>query len=632
MRRAFHLSAAVLVAAFATAMPAQAERFTPATPMPFSFAEVSGVVLPVSAAEASGTPVCLEIACNPLSESDAIFYRVALDPGSAPLHAIGLATNLTPGLSRQASYLPSADPSAPIPISSLTIDSNKAFQFVSPETLDAGESSPVLVTGHPIGRVRTWVNGGTSASVRGVATPVSISQAIGSVALTSIDPPPPVSLQPINNQARRFALPVQVTAPAGDPRLFVVEQMAVANLDGTRFGRVRVRPADGPLETFPSTFLTVQVAFDSFDPLEERGLLGLAFAPDYATSGVFYIHYVAPDPDALDGPGRITVARHTVSGDPNVANPTGTVLLSIPKPGPPAGVPGAFEAYHNGGSLAFGPDGRLYVGIGDGGGWQGYDPWNCAQNPASPLGKILRLDPAALAAAPVVVAASAQCPTIALPAPAGLELWASGLRNPWRFSFDPEQGDLWIGDVGEALREEIDFVAGDELAGVGPNFGWDVLEGSQCNPTDPAPAPPCASPSLTDPIHEYGHVEPQGPGCSGTVIGGFVHRGPVEALRGRYLFGDPCQGFLRTLAPDGAGGVVAEDLPAELIEQIGFLTSFGEDGQGRLYAVSYSGDVFRLVPEPGGGAGALAALGALLAASRLRAGRRRLPGSANTNR
>jgi hypothetical protein len=612
VRRAFHL-ALVLSLACLPARSARAERFTLAEPMPFSFAGVSGVVLPVSAAEASGTPICLDIGgCNAsFAASDTIFSRVVLDAGSAPLHAIGIATNLPPGLPRQEGYLPSGDPTAPIPSGGLTMGSNRAFKFLTPQTLDGGESSPVLVTGHPLGRVRTWVNTGTLAEVRGIATPTSISTEIGQVPLASLDGAPPVSLQRMNESFTRFQRPVQVTAPAGDPRLFVAEQVSQSLIDGTHRASILVRPADAPPATFPTTFLTVQVAFDTFDPFDERGLLGLAFAPDYATSGAFYVHYVAPDPAAPDGPGRITIARHTVSADPNVANPVGTVLLSIPKPGPPAGDPEAFEAYHNGGSLAFGPDGRLYVGIGDGGGWQGYDPWNCAQNPASPLGKILRLDPAVLAATPVVVAPAAQCPTLAQPAPAGLEIWARGLRNPWRFHFDRETGDLWIGDVGQIEREEIDFVSASALSGPGPNFGWDVEEGTLCNATAPAPSPACGSPALTRPLYEYAHAFGPG-GCSGSVIGGFVHRGPVQALRGKYLFGDPCQGFLRTLTPTGGGGVVAEDLPGELIAQIGFLSSFGEDGSGRLYAVDFGrGDVYRLVPEPGAAAGGLAALGAL---------------------
>lgn len=616
------------LAVVALALPAGgAERFTLTEPLPFSFSGISGVVLPVSAADASGTPVCIQSAGCAVSfaDSDAIFFRVALDPGSAPLYAIGMGTNLTVGGEVSLTgYLPTGDPTAPLPENPtpLTLGSTRAFTFVAPQTLDAGESTPVLVTARASGRIRTWVNSGSLTEVRGVATPASLSTVIGSVTFVSLDGAPPVSLQLINASFTDFDRPVALTAPPGDDRLFVVEQMTQQTLEGAFFGRIRVRPADAPPATFSTTFLTVQVAFDTFDPFDERGLLGLAFAPDYATSGAFYIHYVAPDPADPGGPGRITIARHTVSGDPNIANPVGTVLLSIPKPGPPAGDPGAFEAYHNGGQLAFGPDGALYVGVGDGGGWQGFDPWNCAQNPASPLGKILRLDPAVLAANPVIVAAAAQCPTVALPAPAGLELWASGLRNPWRFSFDREDGDLWIGDVGEAMREEIDFVAAEDLAGAGPNFGWDIEEGSECNSTNPAPSPACGSPALTPPVYDYAHDFGAG-GCSGSVIGGYVHRGPVDALRGKYLFGEPCQGFLRTLTPNGVGGLVAEDLPSEVIQQIDFLSSFGEDGSGRLYALDFaSGDIYRLVPEAGGWASSLAAAGALAATAAARRRRR----------
>ncbi len=621
-------SSLALLTFAALAAPAAAERFTPAAPMPFTLEGVSGVVYPVTAEEAAGTPVCFDLLdCEPpFAESDQILFRVALTPGSASLDTIGFATNVPTELQDRAGYLPTGDPTEQLATNAaFTINSNRAFRFIAPDTLDAGESSPVLVTAHtPLGRIRTWVNSGNLASVSIRGNPPVISQAVGSVALVSLEPPPAISLQRINASFTDFERPVAVTAPPGDDRLFVAEQMSVAMLDGTRFARIYVRPADAPPETFSSIFLTVQVAFDIFDPGEERGLLGLAFAPDYATSGAFYIHYVAPDPSNPGGPGRITIARHTVSENPNVANAVGTVLVSVPKPGPPAGDPEAFEAYHNGGSLAFGPDGALYVGIGDGGGWQGNDPWNCAQNPASPLGKILRLDPAVLATSPVIVAASAKCPTVALPAPAGLELWASGLRNPWRFSFDREEGDLWIGDVGEAMREEIDLVGAGDLAGAGPNFGWDVEEGSACNPTNPAPSPACGSPALTAPVHDYAHVANPF-GCTGSVIGGFVHRGPVPALRGRYLFGDPCQGFLRTLTPDGVGGLIVEDLPPELMPQIGFLSSFGEDSRGRLYAVDYAnGDVYRLVPEPGAWASGLAVLGVLSAAAsrRHRAARR----------
>lgn len=167
-------------------------------------------------------------------------------------------------------------------------------------------------------------------------------------------------------------------------------------------------------------------------------------------------------------------------------------------------------------------------------------------------------------------------------------------------------------------REEVDFVAEEDLAGAGPNFGWDVEEGSVCNSTNPAPSPACGSPTLTPLAYDYAHVANPS-GCTGSVIGGFVHRGAVVALRGNYLFGDPCQGFLRTLTPDGVGGLLVEELSPGLMPQIGRLSSFGEDGSGRRYAVDYAnGDVYRLVPEPDAWASGLAALDALFGSARTR--------------
>lgn len=213
----------------------------------------------------------------------------------------------------------------------------------------------------------------------------------------------------------------------------------------------------------------------------------------------------------------------------------------------------------------------------------------------------------------MIVAASAECPTIPLPAPTGLTIWASGLRNPWRFGFDRESGNLWIGDVGEAQREEIDFVQAAALEDLRPNFGWDVQEGTLCNATNPAPAPACGSPTLSAPIYEYEHVLQDG--CSGSVIGGYVSRGAVPALRGKYVFGDFCRVLLRTLEPVGPGSVVVQDLPPEA-QAIEVLSSLGEDGAGDLLAVDYSGSVYRLVPEPGGSALGLAAFAALCMARR----------------
>lgn len=589
----------LVVAHTVLALPARAERFTLAQPHPFSFSGIVGTLLPVTAVETEGTRVCVSTACGDLEAGDQIFFRISLSAGSLPLYALAVGTN-SAGRGGRAAYVDSGE--QPVPSRAITFDFAPAFLFEEPGTLDANETTPVLLNAYADGGIGAILDAGTLLAVRGQAPqapPPNV--ALGSVALARLDPPPSVSLEIVSNG---FERPLYATSPPGDPRVFVVEQG----------GRIVVVP---PSSAARPTFLTVPVALGFDDPFDERGLLGLAFAPDYATSGVFYIHYVAVDPADPDGPGRILVERRTVSADPNTANPTGTVLLSIPKPGPPATDPSAFEAYHNGGQLAFGPGGLLYVGIGDGGGWVGYDPWNCAQNQTSPFGKILRIDPGVLAAAPVVVAPAAQCPTFAQPTPNGITIWASGLRNPWRFSFDSLLGDLWIGDVGQSSREEIDFVASGSVAGGGPNFGWDVAEGTLCNGTNPAPAPACGSPALTAPLYEYEHIFD--PFCSGSVVGGYLHRGNVSALRGKYVFGDTCQGFLRTLDPSAGNAI--DDLPTSVSHQIDTLVSFGEGSDGQLYAVDWSGGaVYAFVPEPS--ASLLGAVAASLLFIRARRARR----------
>jgi glucose/arabinose dehydrogenase len=593
-------AAAVLVA---IASQASAERFTLAAPHPFDFAGVTGTILPVTPEEAEGTRVCVSIGCVDPNAGDQIFFRIALAGGSLPLHglAVGanLNTNLVPTVGASG-YVASGE--EPIPNGSVTLGAAPAHLFPAPGTLDANETTPVLLNVYASGGIGALLDAGTLLDVRAMDTPASFSPALGSVAIARLDGPPAVSLELVSDG---FDRPLYATSPPGDARVFVLEQT----------GSIVIVP---PNSGDRPVFLTVDVALGDEDPFDERGLLGLAFAPDYATSGVFYVHYVTPDPADPDGPGRIVVARHTVSANPDLANASGTVLLSIPKPGPPEEDPFAFEAYHNGGQLAFGPDGALYAGVGDGGGWLGYDPWECAQNPASPFGKILRLDPAALASAPVVVDAAAQCPTLPAPSPAGVEIWASGLRNPWRFSFDRTQGDLWLGDVGQSDREEINLVANAALAGAGPNFGWDVVEGDLCNPNDPAPSPDCASPALAPPLHSYAH-EFAG-GCTGSVVGGYVHRGDVPALAGKYVFGDTCQGFVRTLEREQGGGVVVEDLPSNVADGLQALVSFGEGSAGQLYAVDWAaGAVYELVPEPSATAAAITAIASLAgAASRRR--------------
>jgi glucose/arabinose dehydrogenase len=281
----------------------------------------------------------------------------------------------------------------------------------------------------------------------------------------------------------------------------------------------------------------------------ERGLLGLAFHPRFLTNGRFFVNYTRrPD-------GATVVAEHRVSADPDVALSAGRVLLTVSQP----------YANHNGGMLAFGPDGYLYIGLGDGGG--AGDPGNRAQNRFSLLGKILRLD---------VDAGRPYATPPDNPFATGggrKEIWALGFRNPWRFSFDRATGRLYAGDVGQAVVEEIDLVRR------GDNHGWRIMEGNRCY----RPASGCDQRGLTLPVATYGH---DGDRCS--ITGGYVYRGrAVPALAGAYVYGDFCSGEIFALA-DGRSRVLLKTGLA--------IASFGEDQAGELLVVDLGGGVHRLVP------------------------------------
>ncbi len=312
----------------------------------------------------------------------------------------------------------------------------------------------------------------------------------------------------------------------GDSRLFILEQRGLIRL-----------VVDGQL--LPTPFLDLTSIVD--DSANERGLLGLAFHPDYAANGQFFVNFTGAGGDTY-------VRRYTVSADPNLADSgSGKTLLHITQPYP----------NHNGGDIVFGPDSLLYIGMGDGGD-QG-DPQSNGQNPTALLAKLLRLDVNTPNAKP--------------------EIAAMGLRNPWRFSFDRATGDLWIGDVGQDLWEEIDFVPAPFTPGL--NFGWNLFEG-----THPyAASGPVAG--LTAPVAEYSHDEG---GCS--VTGGYVYRGrALPELSGVYLFGDYCSGIIWSLVPDGAGGwqrTVFMDTDYNI-------SSFGEDASGELYVIDHNGAVYELV-------------------------------------
>ncbi|HMI31945.1 MAG TPA: PQQ-dependent sugar dehydrogenase, partial [Candidatus Limnocylindrales bacterium] len=284
--------------------------------------------------------------------------------------------------------------------------------------------------------------------------------------------------------AQGLSRPLFVASPPGDTaRVFIVEQRGADNK-----GRIKILKGGVVLAT---PFLTTgTLATDS-----EQGLLGLTFAPDYATSGRFYVNYT-------DSTGMTRIVRHTVSGNPDIANPVGTVILSVFQP----------FTNHNGGWLGFGPDGYLYATLGDGG--SGGDPGDRAQNVDSLLGKILRLN---------VSGAGYTIPPgnpFAGATPGRDEIWAFGVRNPWRPSFDRETGDFVIADVGQSLREEIDFAAAG--TGAGANYGWRCFEGSlSYASSNTTPCTSCAAPSCTVfPVYEYDHSLGR---CS--VTGGYVYRG-----------------------------------------------------------------------------------------------------------
>jgi glucose/arabinose dehydrogenase len=288
----------------------------------------------------------------------------------------------------------------------------------------------------------------------------------------------------------------------------------------------------------------------------------LAFDPDYASTGHFVVHYT-------DTNGDTHLSQFTVSSDPDVADPASEqVILTADQP----------YNNHNGGQVLFGPDGMLYLGLGDGGS-EG-DPQGRGQDLSDLLGSILRLD--VRSTSPYAVP-----PDNPFVGQAGVqpEVWSYGLRNPWRFSFDRTTGDLYIGDVGQDSFEEVDVAPAAAGSGKGLNFGWNIMEGTHCYN-----ASTCNQSGLTLPVLEYPHSE----GCS--VTGGYVYRGSViPALQGLYFFGDYCQGTVRSFRYQGGSATELTDWPT--LRPGGSITSFGEDAAGELYVVIQSGSVFKIVPE-----------------------------------
>ena len=325
-------------------------------------------------------------------------------------------------------------------------------------------------------------------------------------------------------------------------------------------GRVMVFPDDPALNRASDFRAFLDIRERVSDRGNEEGLLSLAFDPDYATNGYFYVYYSAAQPR------RSVISRFSVSDDPDIADPgSERIVLEVPQP----------FSNHNGGQIVFGPDGYLYIGLGDGG--KADDPFGNGQNRSTLLGSILRID----------VGSIDRDGTYAIPpnnpfARGGddvrPEIWAFGLRNPWRFSFDPDTGDLWAADVGQNRYEEIDVIR------PGRNYGWNVMEGAHCF----EPPQDCDRQGLELPMAEYDRDG----GCS--VTGGYVYRGSrLPSLHGAYVYGDFCSGKIWALRYDGTA--TTEHL--ELVDSQLLISSFGVDESGELYILSFDEKAYRLIPR-----------------------------------
>lgn len=385
-------------------------------------------------------------------------------------------------------------------------------------------------------------------------TGISLAAACADPASTNPPPPPPAEWTPtagleLVEVTRDLTFPVDLAAPPGDMnRLFVVEKS----------GTIRII-RDGVL--LPGQFLDISA---NVSRGTEQGLLGLAFAPDYATSGLFVIHYTDPSGDT-----RVSSLR--VSANPDQADPTSEqVILQADQP----------FGNHNGGTVAFGPDGMLYIALGDGG--SGGDPQNNAQDLGSLLGKLLRLalQPDGTVRVPAdnpFVGQAGRRP----------EIWSYGLRNPWRFSFDTSTGDLYIGDVGQNAFEEVNVAAASGGRGRGNNFGWRLMEGFACY----NPASGCDQTGLTLPTLAYGRDE----GCS--VTGGYVYRGnAIPAMDGQYFFSDYCHNWLRSFRFEDGKATMTREWTN--IAPTGRVATFGVDGLGQLYLGTEAGRVYRVASLP----------------------------------
>lgn len=334
-----------------------------------------------------------------------------------------------------------------------------------------------------------------------------------------------------------FNSPVEIKN-AGDERLFVVEKS----------GKIKILNQNGSVNSTPFLDIEDRVSTNA----NERGLLGLAFHPNYPENPFFFVNYT-------NNSGATTISKFSVSANQDIANDSETILLEINQP----------YANHNGGCINFGPDGNLYIGMGDGG--SGGDPQNFSQNTESLLGKMLRIN------------VNSGAYSIPENNPYGDEIWSVGLRNPWKFSFDSLNGDLWIADVGQNEYEEINMVQNNPA---NINYGWRCYEGNE-----PYNLSGCPEEGLTFPVSTYSHYSSGDFKCS--ITGGYVYRGnQISGLNGVYFFADYCSGEIGLLSKNEND---EWDMSLAFPNINGSWVSFGEDINGELYIASINGGVYKII-------------------------------------